>query len=165
MVIIHRVLFLTMIKCALIELCVSSRTQGEPGSNRHGANDWCLMKVRKNQDGKRVLGGKLRATSCPQTDKRPPHNQTAQDGLSRDSKNLQRAPHWVPLPGNLVRLPREETRSTRCPGRGTEGGTDGDRSQEMQRERGPVWGVGETGETARKISTLATRSGSNYSDE
>ena len=52
-----------MIKCALIELCVSSRTQGEPGSNRHGANDWCLMKVRKSQDGKRVLGGKLRATA------------------------------------------------------------------------------------------------------
>lgn len=67
------------------------------------------MKVRKSQDGKSVLGGKLRATSCPQTDKCPPHSQTAQDGLSRDSKNLQRTPHWVPLPGNLVHLPQEDT--------------------------------------------------------
>lgn len=48
------------------------------------------MKVRKSQDGRRVLDGELRAISCPQTDKCPPHTQTAQDGLSRDSKNLQR---------------------------------------------------------------------------
>ena len=73
---------LTMSNCHLIELCVSSRTQGEPGNNRQGANDQCLMKVRKSQDGKRVLDGELRAISFPQTDKCPPHNQKAQDGLS-----------------------------------------------------------------------------------
>ena len=71
-----------MSNCHLIELCVSSRTQGEPGNNRQGANDQCLMKVRKSQDGKRVLDGELRAISFPQTDKCPPHNQKAQDGLS-----------------------------------------------------------------------------------
>lgn len=85
-----------MSKCALIELCVSSRTQREPGSNKHSANDWCLMKVRKSQDGKRALGGELRATSCPQTDKLSPAQSDRTRRLVRRLKKLAESPTLGP---------------------------------------------------------------------
>ena len=122
------------------------------------------MKVRKSQDGKRVLGGKLRATSVHRQTNVPRTVRPHKTACPETQKTC-REPHTGSPCLETWSICLRKTRSTRCPGRGTEGGTDGDRSQEMQRERGPVWGVGETGETARKMSTLATRSGSNHSEE